>query len=181
MSVYVMSTRSTAGITANALADTGESGKIGHEVIHVRTRLRRLRIDGRAFVWQASIRHVRGSRDCHRCIRVRVWGAGKTSEVLQADLLSVAWPAPMGACATDGTYPTPSDVRAIISYALTHGWQPERLGGTFVLSEQDDAAGFTLPDFLLTDRLRTPHSADPTVRVIRASELRLDNDGSFAY
>jgi len=156
----------------NTLAGIARSGRIGHEVIHVRTRLRRLRIDGRTFVWQASIRHVQGSGDCHRCIRVRVWGAGKTSQVLQADLLSVAWPAPMGACATDGAYPTPSDARAIISYALKHGWQPERRGGAFVLSEHDDAAGLTLPDFLLTDRLRTLESADPTVRVVRAHELR---------
>jgi hypothetical protein len=67
----------------------------------------------------------------------------------------------MGACATDGAYPTPSDVRAVISLALEHGWQPEMRGGTFVLSEHEHAAGFTLPDFLLTDRLRTPESADP--------------------
>jgi hypothetical protein len=31
----------------------------------------------------------------------------------------------------------------------------ERRGGTFLLSEHEHAAGFTLPDFLLTDRLRT--------------------------
>ncbi|MGC5332304.1 integrase [Micromonospora sp. DT62] len=138
----------------------------------MRTRLRQMRIGARIFVWRAEIRHVLGSRDCHRCIRLRVWGAGKTSQALQADLLSVAWPAPWGACATDGTYPTPADVRAVIRYALEHGWQPERQGGTFVLAEHEHGSGFSLPDFLLTDRLRTPESADPTVRVIRAYELR---------
>ncbi len=138
----------------------------------MRTRLRQIRIDARTFVWRAQIQHVQGSGDCHRCIRLRVWGAGKTSQALQADLLSVAWPAPWAACATDGSYPTPADVRAVISHALRHGWQPARRGGTFVLSEHEHAAGFTLPDFLLTDRLRTPESADPTVRVIRAYDLR---------
>ncbi|MCP2324145.1 hypothetical protein HDA40_002652 [Hamadaea flava] len=99
-------------------------------------------------------------------------GAGKTSQALQADLLSIAWPAPWEACATDGAYPTPTDVRAVINHALKHGWQPEKRGGTFMLSERQHTAGFTLPDFLLTDRVRTPESADPTVRVIRASKLR---------
>ena len=79
-------------------------------MIYVRTRLRQVRIGARTFVWRAEIRHVQGSGDCHRCIRLRVWGAGKTSQAL--------------------------------------------------------------PDFLLTDRLRTPESADPTVRVIRAYERR---------
>jgi hypothetical protein len=131
-----------------------------------------MRIDAQTFVWRAEIRHVQGSADCHRCIRLRAWGAGKTSQALQADLLSVACPAPWGACAADGAYPTSADVRAVIGYALKHGWQPERCGGTFVLSEQEHAARFSLPAFLLTDRLRTPESADPTLRVIRTCERR---------
>ena len=49
--------------------------------------------------------------------------------------------------------------------------------GTFVLSEHENAAGFTPPDFLLTDRLRTPESADPTVRVIRATSFVIEHDG----
>ncbi|GGM67179.1 hypothetical protein GCM10011608_60620 [Micromonospora sonchi] len=61
-------------------------------------------------------------------------------------------------------------MRAVIIHALENGWQPERRGGTFMLSEQEN--GFALPDFLLTDRLCTPESADPTVRVIRAYERR---------
>jgi hypothetical protein len=138
----------------------------------LRTRLRHLRIDARTFVWRAEILHIQGSGDCHRCIRLRVWGAGKTSQVLQADLLSIAWPAPWGACATDSAYPAPSDVRAVISCGLRNGWQPEKRGNTFVLSEHEHAAGFTLPYFVLTDRLRTPDSADPTAQVIRSFELR---------
>ena len=163
--------RSAAGVVGQiAWRVAAEGGRSTREVTYVRTRLRQVRIGARSFMWRAEIRHVQGSGDCHRCIRLRVWGAGKTSRALQADLLSVAWPAPWGACATDGAYPTPSDIRAVISHALEHGWQPERRGGTFVLSEH--GAGLTLPDFLLTDRLRTPDSADPTVRVIRAYELR---------
>lgn len=138
----------------------------------MRTRLRHLRGGARTFVWRAVIDHVQGSGDCRRCIRVRVWGAGKISQALQADLLSVAWPAPWGACATDGAYPAPADVRAIISYALEIGWQPEARGGTFVLSEHEHAARFSLPGFLLTDRLHGQEGADPTARVIRAYEAQ---------
>ncbi|MEV4713954.1 integrase [Micromonospora sp. NPDC049374] len=139
----------------------------------MRIRLRHLRVAAQTFVWRAEINHVQGSGDCHRCIRVRAWGAGKTSQALQADLLSVAWPAPWGACATDGAYPTSADMRAIISYALKIGWQPEVQGGWFLLSEREHAAQFSLPGFLLTDRFRTPEGgADPTARVIRTYEAR---------
>jgi hypothetical protein len=134
--------------------------------------LRQLRIGASTFVWRAEIHQVRGSADCHRCIRVRVWGAGKTSRALQADLLSVAWPVPAGACATDGAYPEPVDVRAMVGFALDHGWRPELRGGTFVLSEREHADRFSLPGFLLTDRLRAPDGADPSIRVIRTYEAR---------
>ena len=39
-----------------------------------------------------------------------------------------------------------------------------------LLSEREHAARFSLPNFLLTDRLHTPESADPTARVIRVYE-----------
>ena len=136
------------------------------------TRLRRIRVDGRPYTWRAQISHVQGSGDCHRCIRVRAWGAGKTGQALQADLLSLTWPAPWGACATDGSYPTPADVRAIIRHAVESDWQPHRRGGTFVLSEREHAARFALPGFLLTDRLRTPDGEDPTARVVSAYAAR---------
>ncbi|WP_285549150.1 integrase [Actinoplanes regularis] len=138
----------------------------------MRTRLRHLRHGSRMFTWRAEIHHVRGDADCHRCIRVRVWGSGKTGQALQADLLSLAWPARWGACATDGSFPTSADVRALIMFALRVGWQPERRGGTFALTEMQHAEAFTLTGFLLTDRLRTPHGADPTQRVIAAHNLR---------
>ncbi|PGH46500.1 integrase [Micromonospora sp. WMMA1996] len=134
----------------------------------MRTRLRRLWIDGRMVTWRAEIRHVPGSGDCHRCIRLRVWGAGKTGEALQADLLSTAWGTPWSACATDGAYPTPADVRAVVGYALRNGWRPDRRGGTFVLAEREHASRFRWPDFLLTDRLRGLGGGDPTRRVAEA-------------
>jgi hypothetical protein len=138
----------------------------------VRTRLRRLRIDARAFVWRAEIRHVPTDNDCHRCIRVRAWGDDKCGRALQADLLSATWPSPWVVCATDGAYPTSGDVRALICYALEHGWQPELRGGEFILSEREHSARFSLPGFLLTDRLCTEDSTDPTAQVIAAYEAR---------
>ncbi|MEU7905091.1 integrase [Actinoplanes sp. NPDC049118] len=138
----------------------------------MKTRLRRLRIGARTFVWRAEIRHVQAEHDCHRCIRVRAWGGDKRGRVLQADLLSTTWPSPWTACATDGAYPTAGDVRPLIGYALEHGWQPDLRGGEFILSEREHSARFSLPGFLLTDRLCTADSPDPTAQVIAAYEAR---------
>ncbi len=136
----------------------------------MRTRLRHLRHGSRVFTWRAEIHHVRGDRDWHRCIRVRVWGTGKAGQALQADLLSL-FVGPWG-CAADGSYPTPADVRALILYGLRSGWDPARRGGTFALTEMQHVDSFTLPDFVLTDRLRTPHGVDPTDRVLAAYDAR---------
>ena len=132
----------------------------------MKTRLRRLHVNGRTCTWTASICHIPGELDCHRGIRLRVWGSGKNGQALQADLLSKTQPGPWGACATDDAYPTSGDVRAVIDYALTHGWQPNAVGGTFPLTESAHAATFDLPDFLLTDRLQNPNAPDPTARVL---------------
>ncbi|MEV6828507.1 hypothetical protein [Amycolatopsis sp. NPDC051102] len=132
----------------------------------MRRRLRTLRVGERDYTWRATIGHVAGDGDeVHRCIRVRVWGAGKNSRALEADLLSKAvgdgWPA----VATDGSYPAPADVRCLVAHALTAGWEPAAPGGVFRLTE---AHGLELPGFLITDRVRDPAAADPTGRVIRA-------------
>lgn len=137
----------------------------------MKRRLRKLYADGREFVWTSQIHHVSGT-DCHRCIRVRVWGAGKNSRVLQADLVSKAV-LPWG-CATDDSYPTPKDVRTVIDYALTHGWDPNLIRGTFFLSESEHASAFELADFLLTDRLRDEGAPDPSTRVFRAFDETRD-------
>lgn len=135
-------------------------------VSNIKERLRKLYADRWEFVWTGRVHHVAGERDCHRCVRVRVWGAGKNSRALQADLLSKAV-LPWG-CASDSSYPTPKDVRTVIDYALTHDWNPDLTGGTFFLNESEHASAFELADFLLTDRLRDERAPDPTTRVLRA-------------
>ncbi|MEV8102735.1 MULTISPECIES: hypothetical protein [unclassified Streptomyces] len=86
--------------------------------------------------------------------------------MLQVDLLSKALPGPWGACATDGTYPTSRDVRAVVEYALVHGWEPDEVGGVFLLTESEHATAFELPEFLITDRIRNPDAPDPSARVL---------------
>jgi hypothetical protein len=129
-----------------------------------------LNVDGRPCAWSARICHLRGDADCHRGIRLRVWGAGKNSRVLQADLLSKTWPGPWGACATDNAYPTSKDVREVIEYALRHGWEADTVGGTFLLTESEHGEVFELDDFLLTDRLLNPDAPDPSARVLAKHE-----------
>lgn len=136
------------------------------------TRLRKLRITGAEFVWTAQILYVHGERDCHRCIRLRVWGAGKNSRALQVDLLSKTWGTPWSPCTVDNAYPEPRDVRAVVEYALAHGWDPQVVGGTFFLSEREHS--LELDDFLCTDRLRDPTAPDPTERVIHSYERESD-------
>jgi hypothetical protein len=135
----------------------------------VKKRLRVLRVGNRGCAWTAEICHVRGESDCHRCIRLRVWGSGKNGRVLKVDLLSKAPPGPWSACATDNTYPTPRDVRAVVDYALVHGWEPDEVGGTFLLAESEHAAAFELTHFLITDRVRNPDAPDPSARVLDAA------------
>lgn len=138
----------------------------------MRRRLRKLSVSGREFTWSGRVLHVAGKRDCHRCVRLRIWGAGKNGWALQADLLSKAV-LPWG-CATDGAYPHPADVRKVVEYALTHGWDPGPAGGTFFLNEAGHGPAFESDRFLLTDRLRDEAAPDPTTRVLRA----LDESGT---
>jgi hypothetical protein len=82
----------------------------------MRVRLRRLHVEGREYTWRAEIRRVYSPRE----VRVRVWGAGKNSQALQADLIP---PDEWG-------YPEPADVCALIQDGLARGWQPDAKGGT---------------------------------------------------
>lgn len=132
----------------------------------VKTRLRVLRVGNRRCAWTAAIGHVQGDSDCHRVIRLRVWGSGKNGRVLQVDLLSKTPSGPWGACATDGAYPTSRDARAVVEYALAHGWEADEVGGRFLLTENEHAAAFELADFLITDRVRDPDAPDPSARVL---------------
>jgi hypothetical protein len=92
--------------------------------------------------------HING--EYLRCVRVRVWGSGKNSRVLRADLLSTSEPGPWGS-ATDVAYPTPRVVRAVVDYALADGWEPRTNGGRYRL---DTDADLPIPGFRLTDKLR---------------------------
>ncbi|MEU0093679.1 hypothetical protein [Kribbella sp. NPDC006257] len=56
----------------------------------------------------------------------------------------------------DGAYPTREDVRAVVEYALGHGWQADAVGGKFVLTEREHAEAFELEGFLLTDQESRP-------------------------
>jgi hypothetical protein len=139
----------------------------------VRYRLRMLTVDGRQYTWTAEIRDLRGSLECHRCIRVRVWGNGKNGQALQTDLLSASWPpGPYGVCATDSVYPGPGDIRRVIEAGLRSGWQPGAVGGTFILSERMPAPTFEDDRFLITDRRHDETAADPSERVVAAYDQR---------
>ncbi|WP_433709386.1 hypothetical protein ACQP2U_23060 [Nocardia sp. CA-084685] len=83
--------------------------------------------------------------------------------------MSVGWiPA-----ATDGAYPTAFDILRLIDRAVALGWEPDILGGTFLLTE---SSGLELPRFLITDRVRRSDAPDPTARVIQANNHRLEAD-----
>ncbi|MGK3201764.1 hypothetical protein [Amycolatopsis sp. MEPSY49] len=134
----------------------------------MRTRLRTLRVGERTYTWRATIGQVAGDgADRHRCVRVRAWGAGKNGRALEADLLSKATSPGWTPAETDGSYPAAADVRRLVEHGLALGWDPTASGGTFRLTEDH---GLELPGFLLTDRVRDPHAADPTARVVRAAE-----------
>ncbi|MBF9134490.1 integrase [Plantactinospora sp. S1510] len=121
----------------------------------MRSRLRKLYAHDRQFAWNARIDQVRTGQGLCRCIRLRIWGAGKNSRALRVDLLSRATRSRWGdPAATDGAYPESKDVRAVIDYALGNGWRPDDLGGTFVLSEARHAQELLLPAFVVTDLLR---------------------------
>ena len=129
----------------------------------MRSRLRKLHLDGREFTWKADIRSVAGPEGLlHRCIRLRVWGAGKNGRALQVDL---AEPHPSASAVASGhryvetdvqgsgerySFPTSADVRALVLHGLSAGWRPETVGGTFHVTPADD---IELPGLVITDLL----------------------------
>lgn len=108
-----------------------------------------MHVDGRTYTWRAVITAATGpDGGYHRLIRLRVWGAGKNGQALQADLVE----------RYDGpeTYPYPAaeDLRALIRHGLRVGWRPATVGGTVALRA---ATGLALPRFAVTDLLlRSP-------------------------
>ncbi|MGW0215147.1 integrase [Micromonospora chokoriensis] len=127
----------------------------------MRSRLRRLHIDGREFTWKADIRSAPGPDGrLHRYIRIRVWGAGKNGRALQVDVTERPYSLPTVASGdqyveTDvhGSvetypYPTAADVRVLVRYGLSTGWAPGAVGGTFLVMS---SAELDLPGFLVFD------------------------------
>ncbi|MGW4942890.1 integrase [Actinoplanes sp. NPDC004185] len=113
----------------------------------MRERLRKLHLDGREFAWKAEIRAAPGADGRrHRYIRVRVWGAGKNSCVLQADMTEL--PVPATSEETTYAYPSAAIVRRLVSWGLEAGWAPEQVGGVFRVSS---AVGPALPGLGLVD------------------------------
>ncbi len=113
----------------------------------MRSGLRILRIGAREFRWTARLcGFADPGLGYHRCVRMRVLGGGKNVRVLRAELASVnqgPW-----AGVPDSSCPTPGAVRAIIDYALHHGWDPAAMGGHHELHA---GAGLEIPGFHVTD------------------------------
>ncbi|GAA1769407.1 hypothetical protein GCM10009681_45970 [Luedemannella helvata] len=76
--------------------------------------------------------------------------AGKNSRALQGDLVERFQPP-----AAEETYPHPraATVRTLIRYAMSTGWLPEAVGGTFHIPA---TASVTLPGFAVTELLAAP-------------------------
>jgi hypothetical protein len=125
---------------------------VDEEAEGLRLRLRSLWIGDGRYRWTAELSwHRDAGLEFHRCVRVRVWGNGKNSQVLSADLISASAPGPWGSGVTDVAFPTPKDVRAIVDYALAQGWDPAVVGGRFELRPD---ASLAVPGFRITDQLR---------------------------
>lgn len=107
----------------------------------MKSRLRMLRVAEARYTWTARLFHHDDGSDCYRCVRLRVWGEGKNTRVLCADLVSTSEPGPWGRCTTDTVHPTPRDVRAVIELALARGWDPASSGAPFVLGAHVAAHG----------------------------------------
>jgi hypothetical protein len=114
----------------------------------MKSRLRKLHIDGREYAWKADVRAAPGPDGLrHRCIRIRVWSGGKTGCALQADVTERSRPVQAQEWYP---YPTAADVRALIEHGLRVGWVPATRGGTFQITSGADVAlsGFVLIDLL---------------------------------
>ena len=107
------------------------------------TRIRTLRIGATEFKWTAELHDPLS-------VRLRVWGGGKNG------VHAARGPHLFGRCGPavgdvpDIANPTPSVVRAIIEYALDHGWEPASVGGRYDI---ESGAELEIPGFHFTDQL----------------------------
>jgi hypothetical protein len=117
-------------------------------------KLRRVVVQDRLFWWVADWFY---HPDQSRILRVRIWGRDKQSRPLRANLTSkwIEYPA-------YGSYPLPSDISAVIIYALAHGWKPDEHGEAHWLTEGQDQ--LELGNFLLTDVGHLPGAPGPLAR-----------------
>ena len=116
----------------------------------VKVRVRVLRIGAKEYRWTAELgSYLDTHRHRNRCVRLRVWGGGKNGRMLRADLIA---PTDQGLWGDDpgAAYPTPGAVRAIIDYALDHGWEPAAIGG---LHELRTGADLEIEGWRVTDQL----------------------------
>jgi hypothetical protein len=104
-------------------------------------------IGPRRFAWVVETRYAPERTDRRPYARLRIWGSDKTSRMLRADLVPLSW------VPGRPRLPGPRQVRAIIDYALGHGWQPEVPGTPFVLTHSKHGAGLSLMAFALVDDL----------------------------
>ena len=116
----------------------------------MKARIRVLRIGAMELRWTAELCSYRDIHlHYHRCVRVRAWGGGKNGRMLRADLAATTDQGLWGD-APDAAYPAPRIVRAIIDYALDHGWEPAAIGGRHELGTD---AELEIPGFRITDQL----------------------------
>jgi hypothetical protein len=127
----------------------------------MKKKLRKIVIEDKLFGWKADwFYHA----DESRILRVRIWGGDKRSQPLCVNLTSkwVEYP-------TYQAYPRPKDIRAIILYALTHGWNPSVRGEPYWLKEESDQ--LELEELLLTDVGHLPQAPGPLARKRRWTPL----------
>ncbi|MYX33634.1 MULTISPECIES: hypothetical protein [unclassified Streptomyces] len=116
----------------------------------MRKRRRRLRFDGREFLWTAGIGHAeQPDGTCRRAVLVRVTDvAAPGGRALVADLVSASAPGPWRHCGTGTAHPTPRAVRLLVEHTLAVGWESDVPGAPLVLTAGSSDPG--LPGFRLS-------------------------------
>ena len=134
---------------------------IDTERTHVKKKLRTIVVQGMVLLWKADWFY---HPDQSRILRIRIWGKEKGRQPLFVNLTSkwieypIYW-----------AYPVPKDISMIITYALTHGWNPLANGEAYWLKEGHDQV--ELENWLLTDVGRLPQAPGPLPEKRRQSPL----------
>ncbi|WP_406272136.1 hypothetical protein OH779_34205 [Actinacidiphila glaucinigra] len=117
----------------------------------MRKRRRRLRFDGREFLWTARIGHAeQPDGTCRRAVLVRVTDmAAPGGRALVVELVSHRRPVRGGHCATGTAHPTARDLRLLVEHALAVGWESDVPGAPLVLTAESGDGDPGLPGFRL--------------------------------